>query len=61
MCRASMQRLLLCRSLHEGLWVRHKVGACIALQQPAQPCACAERPSEDGHHPHGSMSACSVI
>ena len=31
MCRASMQRLLLCRSLHEGLWVRHKVGA---LQQP---------------------------
>ena len=34
MCRASMQRLLLCRSLHEGLWVRHKVGACAALQQP---------------------------
>ena len=29
-----MQRLSLCRSLHEGLGVCHKVGACIALQQP---------------------------
>lgn len=34
MCRACMQRWSLCRFLHEGLGVCHKVGACIALQQP---------------------------
>ena len=33
MCRACMQRWSLCRSLHEGLGVCHKVGACIALQR----------------------------
>ena len=33
MCRACMQKCSRCPSLHEGGGVRHKVGACIALQQ----------------------------
>ena len=33
MCRACTQRWSPCPSLHEGLGVCHKVGACIALQQ----------------------------